>query len=72
MLAVSGVTITILLFSAAVLMGLGVWFFFLWAARSGQFKNLNAVADRQLELEKYETIEDYEGNSGDAHGRQGN
>lgn len=53
-----------MLFSAAVLMGLGVWFFFLWAARSGQFKNLNKVADRQLELESYDTVEDYEQDNG--------
>jgi cbb3-type cytochrome oxidase maturation protein len=70
MLAVSGVTITVILFAAALGMGLSAYFFFLWAMRSGQFKNLNKVADRHLELESFQTTEDYDKQSGGSNGRR--
>ncbi|MCG3181617.1 MAG: hypothetical protein BIFFINMI_04015 [Phycisphaerae bacterium] len=70
MLGVGGATITVILFTAAVLMGLAAWCFFLLATRGGQMRNLNEVANRQLQLEDFETTDDYEKGSGGSNGRQ--
>jgi cbb3-type cytochrome oxidase maturation protein len=42
-------TLEWMLFALSGLMGLGAWLVYLWAVRSGQFKNVEEAAQRLLE-----------------------
>ncbi len=47
--------ITVYLVLAAVLLGLGSWCVFVWAARSGQFRDVEDIKYRMLENEIKQT-----------------
>lgn len=40
-----------ILFGLASLMGIAAWWIYLWAVRDGQFKDVEAAAERMLEAE---------------------
>jgi len=40
------------LIAAAVLLGLGSWCLFIWAARTGQFRDVEDAKFRMLEIER--------------------
>jgi len=51
---VLGLTLTWFLFLLCLFMGLAAWLIFMWAVRSGQFKDAEKTAERMIELDEEE------------------
>jgi cbb3-type cytochrome oxidase maturation protein len=43
-----------ILFLGVLVIGMGAWLIFLWAVRTGQFRDAEGTAERMLELEEGE------------------